>query len=206
MIQGGLKVHPHRTNGTFAMHLLSGTAPSSPARGRRPASAAGLAIVVGAMLAGCTEPQPPAAPRPAAVARAHAHDHDHGHGKSAAKAADHGDHQHPHTLAAGVAEIQSLWGKVRTAIGKGDRDQADEHVHEVGHLLEDLEGLLAAVPEEAREGGKKAMEEIFDCFDTLDTAFHGAEDDWKKVDLDALSPRLEAAFKTLSGLGGGNGK
>ncbi len=176
------------------MHVqcVAGKAPCLPGAARRSASAAGLAIV-GALVAGCSEPPPPAPPRPAAVARAHDHEHDH----------DHGDHEHPRTLAAGVAEIQSLWGKVRTAMGKGDRDTADEHVHEVGHLLEDLEGLLAAVPEEAREGGKNAMEEIFDCFDTLDTAFHGEEDDWKKVDLDALSPRLEAAFKTLSGLGGG---
>jgi hypothetical protein len=187
------------------MHLLSGTAASFLACGRRPASAAAI-LTVGVMLAGCAEPPPPVAPRPAAAARAHDHDeaHDHDHGKAGSKA-DH-DHEHPQTLAAGVAEIQSLWGKVRMAMGKGDRDQADEHVHEVGHLLEDLEGLLAAVPEDAREGGKKAMEEIFACFDSLDTAFHGAEDDWKKVDLDALSPRLEAAFKTLSGLGAGGGK
>jgi hypothetical protein len=186
-----LKALLHHMPGFCVMHVLARKAPSLPVSGRRPASAAGL-VIVGALVAGCSEPPPPAAPRPAAVARAHDDDHDHGHG----------DHEHPRTLAAGVAEIQSLWGKVRTAMGKGDRDTADEHVHEVGHLLEDLEGLLAAVPEEAREGGKKAMEEIFDCFDTLDTAFHGEEDDWKKVDLDALSPRLEAAFKTLSGLGG----
>lgn len=190
------------------MRLLSGTAPSCAVSGFRPASAASLAILV-AVLAGCAEPPPPAAPRPAAAARAHDHDHDdhdHGHGKAAAKATDHGDHEHPRTIAAGVAEVQSLWGKVRTAIGKGDRDTADEHVHEVGHLLEDFEALLVAVPAESKEAGKKALEEIFDCFDSLDTAFHGAEDDWKKVDLDALSPRLEAAFKTLSGLGAGGGK
>lgn len=185
------------------MRLLSGNALSCVLSGRRLASASSLAILV-SMLAGCAEPPPPAAPRPAAAARAHDHDHDdhdHGHGKAAAKATDHGDHEHPRTIAAGVAEVQSLWGKVRTAIGKGDRDTADEHVHEVGHLLEDFEALLAAVPEESKEVGKKALEEIFACFDSLDAAFHGAEDDWKKIDLDALSPRLEAAFKTLSGLG-----
>lgn len=193
------------------MRFLSGTDPFCVVSGRRPATVAALAVLV-AMLAGCAEPPPPAAPRPAAAARSHDHDHDdhddhdHGHGKSAAKAPDHDDHEHPRTIAAGVAEVQSLWGKVRTAIGKGDRDTADEHVHEVGHLLEDFEPLLAAVPAGSKEAGKKALEEIFDCFDSLDAAFHGAEDDWKKVDLDALSPRLDAAFKTLSGLGAGGGK
>lgn len=186
-----------------------------------------VAVIVAAAV-GCTQsPPPPPAPRPAAVARAHDHDHDHADDQKAAqgsKAAqaktaaqgkaggkaddqdDHDDHEHPQTLAAGVAAIQSLWGKVRTAIGKGDRDAADEHVHEAGHLLEDFEGLLAAVPAESREAGKKAVQEIFDCFDSLDTAFHGDEDDWKKVDLDALAPRLEAAFKTLSGFSAGAGK
>lgn len=141
-------------------------------------------------------PPPPPAARPAPVARAHDHDHDH----------DEHEHEHPRTLTAGVVEIQKLWGRIREAIAKGDRDKADEHVHEVGHLLEDLEGLVAAVPEDAREAGKAAVAEIFDCFDSLDTAFHGDEDDWKKVDLDALATRLDGAFKTLSAAGGGSGK
>lgn len=195
------------------MHAPSVTAPPLLLPGRRFAELIGIVVVAAV---GCTQaPPPPSAPRPAVAARPHDHDHDHAddhghaHGKASGKADDrddHDDHEHPQTLAAGVAEIQSLWGKVRTAIGKGDRDTADEHVHEVGHLLEDFEGFLAAVPAESQEAGKKAVQEIFDCFDSLDTAFHGDEGDWKKVDLDALAPRLEAAFKTLSGLVSVNGK
>jgi hypothetical protein len=164
------------------------------------------AVLACVAAAGCNQ-APPAAPtpRPVAATRAEEHDHDHAHGKAAAPAEDH-EHEHPRTLSAGVAELETLWGRVRKAMGKGDRDKADEHVHEVGHLLEDVEGLLATVPEESREVGKKAMEEIFDCFDSLDRAFHGDEDEWKKVDLEALAPRLEAAFKTLSALGGASAK
>jgi len=79
-------------------------------------------------------------------------------------------------------------------------------VHAVGHLLEDFEGLLAKEKAEAQEAGKKATQEVFDCFDKLDEAFHGDEDDLKKLDLNALGERLEAAIKTLKGLGTGSGK
>jgi len=182
------------------MRLLSATVPRFH-RACRFIAATPAAIA--AVTAGCTQSPPPTpAPRPAAVAHAddHDHGHGHGHGNATGKAGDH-DHDHPRTLAAGVAEVKTLWGQVRDALGKGDRDKADEHVHEVGHLLEDVEGLLATLPEESSGIGKKALAEIFDCFDSLDAAFHGDEDDWKKIDLDSLAPRLEEAFKTLAAMG-----
>ena len=93
-----------------------------------------------------------------------------------------------------------MWGHVKGALKSGDREKADEKVHEVGHLLEDFETLLAKEKAAAQEAGKKATQEVFDCFDTLDEAFHGDEDDLKKLDLDALGERLEAAIKSLKSL------
>jgi hypothetical protein len=160
-------------------------------------------------IVGCSPATPPVAPaKPVAAAHAD-HDHDHGkedsheHGKKNGKDhADHGDHDHAHpkTLAAGVAELETMWGHVKESLKAGDRDKADEKVHAVGHLLEDFEGLLAKEKAEAQEAGKKATQEVFDCFDKLDEAFHGDEDDLKKLDLNVLGERLEAAIKTLKGL------
>jgi ABC-type Zn2+ transport system substrate-binding protein/surface adhesin len=121
-------------------------------------------------------------------------DHDHG------KADDHDDHDHPETLAAGVAELETMWGHVKAALKADDREKADEKVHAVGHLLEDFETLLAKEKAEAQEVGKKATQEVFDCFDKLDEAFHGEEDALKKLDLDALGERLETAIKSLKSL------
>lgn len=118
------------------------------------------------------------------------HDDDHGH--------DDHEHAHPTTLAAGVAELEAMWGHVKGALQAGERDKADDKVHAVGHLLEDFEGLLAKEEAAAQEVGKKATQEVFECFDVLDTALHGAEDDLKKIDLDKLGERLETAIKTLT--------
>jgi hypothetical protein len=168
-------------------------------------------------IVGCSPATPPVAPaKPVAAAHAdHVHDHDHGkddsHDQGKKTSNDHDDHDdhdhaHPKTLAAGVLELEAMWGQVKESLKAGDRDKADDKVHAVGHLLEDFEGLLAKEKTEAQEAGKKATEEVFDCFDKLDAAFHGDEDDLKKLDLNALGERLEAAIKTLKGLTTGSGK
>lgn len=151
---------------------------------------------------GCSPAAAPVSPAKPVAAQADHDKHDHGkkddhdHGK----ADDHDDHDHPETLAAGVAELETMWGHVKAALKADDREKADEKVHAVGHLLEDFEKLLAKEKAEAQEVGKKATQEVFDCFDTLDEAFHGEEDALKKLDLDALGERLETAIKSLKSL------
>jgi inorganic pyrophosphatase len=174
----------------------------------------GVGLVAGG-LAGCSPaPAPVVVVKPAAAHADHdAHDHgkhdDHDHGeREGHDDHDHDDHghAHPETLAAGVAELEAMWGHVKGALKAGDRDEADEKVHAVGHLLEDFEGLLAKETAGVQEAGKKATAEVFECFDALDTAFHGDEGDLKKLDLDALGGRLEAAIKTLKELAKGGAK
>ena len=157
---------------------------------------------------GCSPAAAPVAPAKPVAAHADHDDHDkHDHGKhddhDHGKADDHDDHAHPETLAAGVAELETMWGHVKAALKADDREKADEKVHAVGHLLEDFEKLLAKEKAEAQEAGKKATQEVFDCFDKLDEAFHGEEDALKKLDLDALGERLEAAIKSLKSLATG---
>jgi len=164
----------------------------------------GVAVVV---VSGCSPAVPPApAAKPVAAHTAHDHgeqaqkdSHDH------AEHADH-DHTHPETLAAGVAELETMWGHVKESLKAGDREKADDKVHEVGHLLEDFEGLLSKEETSLQDAGKQATQVVFECFDALDTALHGGEEELKKIDVDALGTRLETAIESLKNLGKGGAK
>lgn len=166
-----------------------------------------ILCLVGLVLGGCSPAAPPAKPVAARGDADHDHDdkHDEKHDDKHDEK-DHADHKHPETLAAGVAEIESLWKSVRESLAKGKRDAADDTVHAAGHVLEDLEGLTAAVKSESREAAQAVVAEIFACFDTLDTALHGDEGDLKKVDLDALESRLVEAFGKLRAVPGADAK
>ncbi|MFM8892625.1 MAG: hypothetical protein ACKOTB_13565 [Planctomycetia bacterium] len=158
-----------------------------------------ILCLVGLVLGGCSPAAPPA--KPVAARGAADHDHVDKHDEK-----DPADHKHPETRAAGVAEIESLWTSVRESLAKGKRDAADDTVHAAGHVLEDLEGLTAAVKSESREAAQAVVAEIFACFNTLDTALHGDEGDLKKVDLDALESRLVEAFGKLRAVPGADAK
>lgn len=179
----------------------------------------GRSLSVCAMLAlgglaapGCSPAVPPApAAKPVAVHT----DHDHGHDEKASKDShDHAehaehddhDHAHPETLAASVAELETMWGDVKTALKAGDREKADDKVHAVGHLLEDFEGLLSKEEAVLQDAGKKATAVVFECFETLDAALHGPEEEFKKIDVDELGTRLEAAVESLKSLAKGDAK
>lgn len=127
----------------------------------------GIALVAAAaawIATGCTpSAQPPAAPRAAVD------EHDHGH--------DHADHAHPETLAEGIAQIKQAAADVKAHLAAGKADAADDVVHGVGHLIEDVQGLLPKekLSDEGRAAATKALDEIFACFDELDTALHAPE-------------------------------
>jgi len=161
------------------------------------------AVALGSLvMLGCAPAAAPTRPvRPVAAADDHGHDHGHDHGTKTAAKDDH-DHDHPETLAEGMAAVEKMWTGIRTALKSGKFDEADGMVHEVGHLLEDLPGLLAKAkaPAVVAEGAKKAIEEVFACFEAIDTALHTGEEEAKKLDLDGLSSRIEAALTSLSGL------
>ena len=59
-------------------------------------------------------------------------------------------------------------------LAAGRTEAADDAVHMVGHVLEDLQVLLpkAELPEEAVAAVKRGVNDLFDCFDDLDTALH----------------------------------
>ena len=149
-----------------------------------------LATAVAWMVTGCSRPAPPPA---APQAAAEGHDHDHGHGGE--------EHDHPDTLAEGVAQLKKAAADVKTHLAAGKADAADDVVHGVGHLIEDIQGLLPKekLSDEGRAAAAKALDEVFACFDELDTALHApAGKGDSPADVHAgVAKRIEDAIKTL---------
>ena len=142
----------------------------------------------------------PAAAPPASVDASHEHDHDHDHDGH-----DHGeeDYDSPNTIAAGIAALEKICGEVKAELAEGDLDDADGKVHMVGHLLDDLRLLVidSKPAAEVETAAKKALDEIFDCFDKMDTALHAADEaERKSLDYADHASTIEAAIKSLKNL------
>lgn len=155
-----------------------------------------FALTLSMTATGCGSPTPPAgAPQPGAASTA-AHSDDHGH--------DHGDHVHPATLAEGVEQLQKALATITTSLATGAKDEADEAVHEVGHILEDLEKLVEkqTVTAELKETGRAALAELTDCFDKLDQALHAAEGEGESAVqvLGSVTERIGNAIVSLGAL------
>ena len=152
-----------------------------------PRLAGAFAIVVAAGLAagGCNPPSKPA-PVPSAAVHDHAHD-------------DH--HTHPDTLVEGVAALRKCATDIGAKLASGSRDAADDAVHGLGHMLEDLPALAAKakLSAAAAETANKAIGELEECFGKLDEALHAAEGQGESpAEVHAsLKERIEAALKAL---------
>lgn len=165
-----------------------------------PASLAPLMLI--AALGGCAPAAkaPPAA-KPTAAKPAvedDAHDHDDGHADH-----DHGDHDHPTTLAAGIAELEQAVADVAAKLAEGADDAADDAVHAIGHLVDDLRGLLAkqeGLADDAKAAGTQALDEIFTAFNTLDEAIHSDAADAKAQVRDAHDSVKDAIAKAVAAL------
>lgn len=169
------------------------------------------AISAAIAFAGCSrapESPPKAESKPAAPA---GHDDDHvGHGHAAVDHDhadhdhvdhDHADHDHPRTLPEGVAHLATLAASVKQHLAAESRDDADAAVHGLGHLLEDLQGLVRTsdLAGEAKAAATKALDDLFECFDALDAALHaepGSVDSPASVHA-AAAKRIEAAIGAL---------
>jgi hypothetical protein len=158
-----------------------------------------FALTLSIMTTGCGSQATPPKPGPAA---SQAHSDDHGH--------DHGDHVHPATLTEGVEQLQKALATITTSLATGAKDAADEAVHEVGHILEDLEPLVEQqeVTKELKEAGRTAIAELNECFDKLDQALHAAEGEGEsavKV-LGSVTERIGKAIVSLGALIKGEAK
>jgi ElaB/YqjD/DUF883 family membrane-anchored ribosome-binding protein len=146
--------------------------------------------ILASTLTGCA---PAAKPKEPAKATATSGHHDH----------DHSEHAHPETLAEGLAELEATTADIASKLASNAQDAADDALHAAGHLVEDLHGLIEKQPDlsaEARAAGKLALDELFECFDTLDTAMHAGADEAKQTVAEvhaSVKERIEAALSSL---------
>ena len=126
----------------------------------------------------------PAAEKPAAKKDDHDHDH---------------DHEMPKTIEEAIAGLKQIGAKVEKELTGGSAEKADDLVHSVGHLIEDLHEKIAAAKlgEKAKAAAKAAADEIYDAYGAIDEALHAAEEEVKKFDFKQFAPKIEAATKQL---------
>jgi len=118
------------------------------------------------------------------------HDHDHAH--------DHkheGHEDHPHTYAEAVEKVKELRNAVRDHLAAKETGKADEAVHEVGHVLEDLPKLAETHTAEDQAEVKQASEELLDLFGKIDEQLHAD----KEPNYDEVSAKIDAAVEKLQG-------
>jgi hypothetical protein len=137
---------------------------------------------------GTATPPPQAAPSSAA-----AHDHDHEHGAEH----DHGAKSH----AAGgwattVQELIKLQTEIKGAFAADKEAEADAAVHEVGHLLEELEALVGKTVADpaAKIEVTQAIQTLFDAFGKIDAKLHGGAG----ASYAEVGEQIETAMATLA--------
>jgi len=97
-------------------------------------------LAAAAWLVGGCGPAPTPAPSAAQVVADH-DDHDDGHDHDHEHDADE-NHTQPETIAAGLDELGRVIEAAKKALAEKNLDDADGHVHMVGHLVDDLHGLV----------------------------------------------------------------
>ncbi len=128
----------------------------------------------------------------------HGHEHGHEHAHEGHEHAEGGDH--PKTYAEAVTKIAALHDTVRDSLSAKENSKADEAVHELGHLLEDVPGLAGAASLSADDLAdvKKAAEELLDLYGKIDEQLHGGKD----IAYDELSAKIDAAVDRLKSRAG----
>lgn len=152
-------------------------------------------VAVGVVAAGCGRAPAPAAKQVVPAVAVHDHDHDHDHG--------HADHESHDTLADALAELKKVCVNAKSELAAKNLDKADGHVHMVGHLIDDMHKLVgtAQLPAEGQAAAKKALDEIFECFDDLDSALHSSDSAVREaVDYLKHEPKVDAALRAIEQL------
>jgi ElaB/YqjD/DUF883 family membrane-anchored ribosome-binding protein len=139
--------------------------------------------------AGCSPTASP--PVPAAGAGSHDHGHaDHDH-----------DHDEPESLADGLVTLASLTDDLAEKLADNAGEAADDAVHDIGHVLEELREWAKSegFEGEVAVAATKALDELEECFGKVDEAFHTADDkaDPPATVLASVKGRIEAAFESL---------
>lgn len=104
--------------------------------------------------------------------------------KQASAPKDDHDHDHDHpavprSLPAAMTELRDSWAEISTAMNDDDPDSAHEPLHDVGRVLEAMPELAAEtdLPESEWNEIKEVVDQLFDAFGKIDSAFHKKDGD-----------------------------
>ena len=151
----------------------------------RPLPSALTVSLLSLLLVGCSEST--SSPSTPSSHQTGQHEHD-----------EHAEHDHPETLEEGLKELTELRDTVRDAFAADDVDTAHGPLHDVGHLLEDITGLVdsAELTPEQRKLAKQNIDSLFDLFGGVDRALHGEDGTTYKQ----VSGKIDAAIAALQGI------
>lgn len=118
--------------------------------------------------------------------------HDHG-------GHDHGEHEHDHdaaTLAEATVKLEEVFNKISQGFADGDPESVHHELHEVGHLLEAIEGKAMAgegLADGKKETAEQAVTALFEGFTTLDDSLHGKQD----ADIEGAKTKIKDGLDKL---------
>lgn len=137
-------------------------------------------VVLALTIAGCE----PAKPKAGAGTGTAGHDHD-------------GEHAHAETLEEAVKELQGICASVKSAFDKNDAEAADEPMHDVFHLIEEVKELTktSKLSDADKLEVDTAANNLLDAFDALHEGMHGGTTSKKYTD---VADAIDASLKTLS--------
>ena len=113
--------------------------------------------------------------------------------------ADGDEHDHPETLDDGLHEVMEMVAKITGAFENEKPDDAHGPLHDIGHLLEDVEGLVdkSDLSDDSKTAAKGAISSLFESFGAIDDKIHNAEGGKDYAD---VSEAITKAMETLDGL------
>ena len=109
------------------------------------------------------------------------------------------EHNHAETFDEAVHELAEMRDTIRDGIKADDEGAYHEPLHEVGHVLEILEGFVKELPQDDQASATAAIEKLFDLFGQVDAKFHGSEG----VDYADVSAEIDKNIDTLDAIAHG---
>jgi hypothetical protein len=151
-------------------------------------------------LAGCGASATTASAPPA---ERHDEDHDHDRAQDHQHEAEHDAHidAPPESLAEALTEVAELHATIKEANAAGELHKADEQVHKIGHLLEEIPKHAAkqSLPEADRQALQEAVDQLFENFGALDERLHHGESAGKSYD--EVADQIAEAMEALRAVG-----
>lgn len=115
---------------------------------------------------------------------------DHGHDDH-----DHGEHQHAETPGEAFHELEELYATISKGFADNDEDAAHGPLHEIGHVLEELNELVgkSEVDEATKTAVAEQVETLMDAYGAVDASMHGKEGS----EYSEVSEKIDGAIKAL---------